>query len=145
MRVRKKCWRHVGTLLARSTHPVVSGLSDSWRQRGEYSRNTPISRTEQKSFKITFYCINMIGLQYKKILKGGNVSKSIFSILQLISFGFPLISSGWLSGAPGACCLLTKKTKGNPMEITCKSWKIDFETFPPLRIFLYCNPNMFIL
>ena len=67
-----------------------------------------------------------------------------FRLLQVISFGFPLIflvSAQQASRAPGNPA---KEINGKPKEITCKIENIDFETFPPLRKFLYCNPNMFI-
>ena len=86
----------------------------------------------------------MLGLQYKNFLKGGNVSKSIFSILQLISLGFPLIFLVSAQQAPGAPDNPPEEIKGKPKEIDCKIENIDFEAFPPLRFCLYCNPNMFI-
>ena len=83
----------------------------------------------------------MLGLQYKNFLKGGNVSKSIFSILQLISLGVPLISLARLSGATGARWALTMKIKGKPKQISCKIENIDFGAFRSLGNFLYCNPK----
>ena len=86
----------------------------------------------------------MLGLQYKKILKGGNVSKSIFQLLQVISIGFPLVFLVSRQQAPGAPDNHPEEIKGKPKEINCKIENIDFGAFRSLGNFLYCNPNMFI-
>ena len=67
-----------------------------------------------------------------------------FRLLQVISFDFPLIFLVSAQQAPGAPDNRTKEINGNPREINCKIKNIDFEAFPSLRNFLYCNPNMFI-
>ena len=58
-----------------------------------------------------------------------------FRLLQVISFGFPLIFLVSGQQAPGAPDNPAKEIKGKPKEIHCKITNIDFETFPSLRIF----------
>ena len=133
------------------THPIYANQHLSVSEISENQRyaRTPENQGTHSLYlaldcKCAFGAINMLGLQYKKILKEGNVSKSIFVILQWISFGFPLISLARLSGAAGARWALTMKIKGKLKEISCKIENIDFGAFRSLGIFLYCNPNMFI-
>ena len=85
----------------------------------------------------------MLGLQYKKNPKDRKAPKSIFPILQLISFGFPLIFIVSAQRAPVAPDNRAKEIKGKPKEIYCKIENIGFGAFRSLGIFLYCNPNMF--